>query len=367
MNVYIVLILYVMFLWCAIKNKEILCTMGKIECKRINVFAVLSFSALFFISAMRGKTVGVDTINYIEYYKLVGKLKWSGLLKGAWDHHYFTTEKGYMIFEKICGDLMIPTQVFIALCAGIFVYGIYKLVENYVRESTLLAIFSFLAVGSYLLSLNALRQGIGVGLCCMAWIELKKGNVKRFIVEVLLACTFHVSCCVFFLALLFEKIPASKKSVIILTAGLIAFGFIGATVIPFVLRWFPLYARRYGNGRWKINEANGIVAVWIIVIAIVVALALRKDWSAKENHKDFEIMLFSICYVCINIIGLSFDGAQRLSMLFQPFLILLFDESCSLWQGKTKSVYTAGVIAGMLMIFIRASATAQYVYLPFWA
>lgn len=367
MNAYVFLIFYIIFLWCITKKGTILYTIGNMQCEKRNLFFVMSFFAIFLLSALRNETVGTDTISYIKYYNAVKGLKWKSLFNGGWENLFFTTEKGFMVFEKICGDLMIPPQIFIALCAGIFVYGIYKLSENYVKESVLLSILSFLAIGSYLLSINVLRQGIGVGLCCIAWVELKKGNRKYFITGVLLACTFHVSCCVFFLALFFEKIPASKKSVIVSTVGLIAFGFTGATVVPFILRWFPIYSDRYGHGRWEINEANGIVVVWGLVIAIVVALALKESWRNKENHIDFEIMLFSLCYVCINIIGLSFDGAQRLSMLFQPFLILLFDKSCSLWHGKAKSVYAAGVMAGMLLLFIRASSTAQYTYLPFWA
>lgn len=366
MNAYVFLILYIIFLWLATKKGKVFCTINLRKQKKINFFTALAFFACFFLSSVRNKSVGSDTINYIDYYKKVGMLSWKGFIRGEWNNRYFTTEKGFMIFEKICGDLMIPTQIFIALCAGIFVYGIYKLSENYVKESVLLAAFSFLAVGSYLMSINALRQGVAVGLCYAAWVELKNGKKKRFIVEVLLACTFHVSCCVFFIALIFEKISAGKRKALILTAGSIIFGTVGASVLPLVLRWFPIYSDRYGHGRWKINEANGIVVVWGIVIAIVIALALKKDWRKKENHIDFEIMLFSLCYVCINIIGLSFDGAQRLSMLFQPFLILLFDKSCGLWHGKAKSVYTAGVVAGMLLLFIRASSTAQYTYLSFW-
>lgn len=367
MSAYVFLIIYIMIIWCITKKGTVFCTTGNLRGKKINVFMWLSFVAIFLLAAFRNEMVGVDTVSYIKYYKAVKELNWKGMFNGAWDHLFFTTEKGFMVFEKICGDLMIPTQLFIALCAGIFVYGIYKLIKNYANDSVLLAVFSFLAVGSYLLSLNVLRQGIGVGICYIAWIDLKKGNRKRFIIEVLIACSFHVSCCVFFLALLFEKIPANKKNIFISIVSLIGFGFVGATVISFVLRWFPVYAKRYGNGRWEINEANGIVVVWIIVIAVVIALALKEDWSIKENHGDFEIMLFSLCYVCINIIGLSFDGAQRLSMLFQPFLILLFDRSCSLWKGKIKSIYMVAAIVGMIMIFIKASSTAQYAYLPFWA
>lgn len=367
MSAYIILIFLVLLFWGMTKKGIVLCTKGNLDGNKMNLFAVLSFGSAFVVSALRNESVGADTINYIRYYKEVGKLRWSGLFNGGWNHHFFTTEKGFMIFEKICNDFMIPTQLFIALCAGIFVYGVYKLEKNYSKNSELLSVMSFFAVGAYLLSINALRQGIGVGLCCMAWVELKRGNWKKFIIEVLLACTFHLSCSVFFLVLVFERIPAEKKSLMISTIGIMFFGFFGAAVFPFILRWFPVYAARYGKGRWKINEANGIVAVWVAVVIIVILAAFLKDWSEKESHIDFEIMLFSLCYVAINIIGLSFDGAQRLSMLFQPFLIVFFDRSCSLWRGLTRNIYMAGIIVGMLIIFTRAASTAQYVYLPFWA
>lgn len=171
----------------------------------------MSFLAVFLLSALRNKTVGVDTVSYIKYYEAVQELSWGGLIKGEWNHHFFTTEKGFMILEKICGDLMVPTQLFIALCAGIFVYGIYKLVSTYIESNVIVSVFSFLAVGSYLLSINVLRQGIGVSLCCIAWVELKKGNWKRFVIGVLLACTFHVSCCVFFFGGYLRKNTSGKK------------------------------------------------------------------------------------------------------------------------------------------------------------
>lgn len=205
MSAYIILIVYILLLWCVTKKGTVLYTVGNVKSEGSNFFVAMSFLAVFLLSALRNKTVGVDTVSYIKYYETVQELSWEGLIKGEWNHHFFTTEKGFMILEKICGDLMVPTQLFIALCAGIFVYGIYKLVSTYIESNVIVSVFSFLAVGSYLLSINVLRQGIGVGLCCIAWVELKKGNWKRFVIGVLLACTFHVSCCVFFWRLSSKK------------------------------------------------------------------------------------------------------------------------------------------------------------------
>ena len=187
MSAYVILIVYILLLWCVTKKGTVLYTVGNVKSECSNFFVFMSFLAIFLLSALRNKTVGVDTVSYIKYYEAVREMSWEGLIKGEWDHHFFTTEKGFMILEKICGDLMVPTQLFIALCAGIFVYGIYKLASTYIEGNVIVSVFSFLAVGSYLLSINVLRQGIGVGLCCIAWVELKKGNLKRFVIGVLLA------------------------------------------------------------------------------------------------------------------------------------------------------------------------------------
>lgn len=366
MNVYVFLVIYIIFFWCVTKGGRIWCVVGKLNYKKINVFTFMAFSGSFLLSALRGATVGADTENYIRYYEKIKELDWKGLGRGAWEHKFYTTEKGFMIFEKICNDLMIPTQVFIALCAGIFIYGIYKMANNYIQNSMLMAVFVFLAFGAYLLSMNALRQGIGIGICCIAWVELKRNHFKRFVLLVLFSCTFHISCCVFFLALVFEKITANTKNVLIAVGGTFVLGVAGKMILPYILHWFPVYAVRYGHGRWKINEANGVVLAWAIIIVVVIILSLKIDWSKWENHIDFEIILWALCYVCINIIGLSFDGAQRLSMSFQPFLILLFDRFGGIQKGKHKIIYTTGGIVGMVMFFIKASSTAQYVYQPFW-
>ena len=188
MSAYIILIVSILLLWCVTKKGTVLYTVGNVKSEGSNFFVFMSFLAVFLLSALRNKTVGVDTVSYIKYYEAVRELSWGGLFKGEWDHHFFTTEKGFMILEKICGDLMVPTQLFIALCAGIFVYGIYKLVSTYIESNVIVSVFSFLAVGSYLLSINVVRQGIGVGLCCIAWAELKKGNLKRFVIGVLRRC-----------------------------------------------------------------------------------------------------------------------------------------------------------------------------------
>lgn len=99
-------------------------------------------------------------------------------------------------------------------------------------------------------------------------------------------------------------------------------GVVATGAMTYLLSWFPVY-KRYGIGIWKINKANGIILAWIAVILVILLSIFLKDWRQEENHIDFEILLWGMCYVCINVIGLSLYGAPRLAFTF-----LLFWCSC---------------------------------------
>ena len=173
MSAYIFLAGSIFILWCITKGGNIVCKLSHARNEKWNLFLSLSFFASFLLMAVRGISVGADTISYVKYYDCMRDLDWSELFTGGWNYHFFTTEKGFMILEKICNDLEIPTQMFLAICAAIFIFGVYKLAENYIGEYKLVAVYAFLALGGYLMAMNVMRQGIGVGICCLAWHELQ--------------------------------------------------------------------------------------------------------------------------------------------------------------------------------------------------
>lgn len=364
MNIYIFLVVYIWIIWCITHKKDIFSDM-KASKKQQDFFLIATFIPIFFLSAFRGDTVGADTRNYILYYNIVGALNWCDFFTPIWDSQFYTTEKGYMILEKVCSDLYIPSQGFLGICAFIYLLFMYKFLKENIKNNLFLAICTFIAIGSYLMSLNVMRQAIGVSICCYAWGKLKEKHVMLFILLVLLACSFHISCCIFFIALFFEKISANKRNLIGIFLVCSFLAVYGREVVQWLLNFFPVYASRYGLGRWAISEANGIVFVWFIMSILIYMVMCLFIWSTRE-HKDFEILLFNISYLCVSIIGLYFDGMERMSVLFQPFVILLFDRTCDLWKKRTRRIYEMLVIVGMLILFIRSCSTTQYIYIPFW-
>ncbi len=99
---------------------------------------------------------------------------------------------------------------------------------------------------------------------------------------------------------------------------------------------------------------------------VIVELAFTTDWKNRENHIIFEVMLCGMAYLGINILGQSFDGFDRLSIFFQPFLILLFEYGGKCFEHRISRMYYTGVAVSMMMLFLRLSSTEQYQYIPFW-
>ena len=88
----------------------------------------------------------------------------------------------------------------------------------------------------------------------------------------------------------------------------------------------------------------------------------------RNNKLDrFEVILFSTLYVVFNVAGLMFDGLQRMPVFFSPFLILLFEDSLKLLEGRSRQIYKITLIVVFSVLFIRSSTTAQYAdYQFFW-
>lgn len=367
MNAYLLLVFIIFFLWLGTKGDKVVLK-SNVGNEKINssVFLSLSFFMIFLLMALRGPSVGADTANYMRYFIEVANLEWRGMFDGSWNNAYYSTEIGYMIFEKLISLFSRNTQVILVCSAALYLTCIYYFVNKFCYNH-ILAISVFLGIGSFLLAMNVMRQGIAVGIVCLSWCKLLEKKYKWSIFLFLLATSFHVSAIIFLCFFVIHFIPANVKNFFICTLLLILVLLSGNEIIYRVLNFFPTYAYRYGRGLWNISEANGVIILWIIIAIIIVEAVFTVNWKKIENHFLFEVLILCLAYLGTQIIGQSFDGMQRLSMYFQPFLILLFEEGGKKIEGKMSKVYTGGVSIAMFLLFLRMASTSQYLFVPFWS
>ncbi|NBI71536.1 EpsG family protein [Clostridiaceae bacterium] len=366
MTVYLCLIIWILIVWGTTRGGRIFVVSGSDKYHiRTNLFLAAVFFSSFLLMAARGESVGTDTAVYLTHLSEIAQLKWETFFSGGWDGQFCTSEKGFMVFEKILSYFTEKGQFLLVVCAAIYTGCMYRFLKHF-SNHILTATVSFLCVGSYMLAMNVMRQCVAVGFCCIAWIHLQNKQHKKAALWILLACTFHRSSIIFFVTMLLKKIPVNRTLFAAAAAAAAVFSAWGSRIVYWVISFVPVYAARYGRGRWEISTANGIKILWFIIALLIIVLAFTTDWKNRENHIIFEIMLCSMAYLAINIVGQSFDGFDRLAIFFQPFLILLFEEGGKCFERKTSRVYYMGVTVCMALLFLRLSSTAQYQYTPFW-
>lgn len=359
-SIYIIEIIIILILSIAFNFHYILKRLKK------EYFLVVAMFIAFFVSALRGTSVGADTVSYKRYFEIIDKLSWKEALETVFVRKWYSTEIGYTILQKIVGIFFNHSQWIIAVCAGIYSYCMYYFIKKACKDKVM-AMFVFLCTGSYLLSFNLMRQALGVGLSCVAWIMLKENRNKIAFLLLMLACSFHISSIVMFVVFIIENIPASRKMFGIIGIGMLLFISFGTVILNFVLKFFPVYQARYGIGRWDVGSINGILILWIIILALILLILWKTDWKVEKKHIDFEIIIYSLVFLMVNIVGQSYDGFARVSMFFQPFLIVLFDMAEQRFKGITKQIFVTGVIISCSLLFLKMASTAQYEYNFFFA
>lgn len=353
------MILYIVILY-------ILCS--KINNKNRNLYFLIgSLSVAFLLTALRGLTVGEDTLGYINEFKyaVASNHGLHNYLVGALSRRYIT-DIGYQVFQWIISRFTSNPQVLLASCGLIYVYGIYTILKNNCKYE-FVSVLSFLAM-MFLQSFNVMRQYVAVGLCCIAW---GKKNDKRFVISIfliLIAMLFHRSAIVFFIIFIVDRLKSRRKTFSIILSTCAIFVLFGKQMIVQVIRiipYFYLYSNRFGLGLWDVS-IHGIVVFWIIALILIVLLVFKADWE-NIDKKYFEATVYSCFYLTCNFVALYFDGFNRLSAYFAPFMLITIDYSINLWKGKSKIFYISFIILLMSTWFMRGTTFNEYYAYSFFS
>lgn len=330
-------------------------------------YMVVSCILLFGPLALRGAEVGSDTLTYLRYFEAVKNLSWGEVIRESFGIQGYSMELGYMLLEKLVGSIFISNQWILIVGAAIFMYGIYKLLYT-LTNNKMISLCSFMASGAYLLSYNVMRQSIAVGLCCLSFCYLAQKKTKISAIFYFIAITFHTSAIFFGVIYIIQRLVMSKKTIATLGIVAILFGVAGRNVLSWVLKnFFPGYYYNYGQGKWGIGSAGGIIFFWGIIAVLIIMITLKTDWKNKDNRLIFQILILCMIYLSISILGQSFDGLQRLAMYFEPFLPLLLERGEYYFDRWARQIYIVGVSVCCLAFYVMAAGSTEYTpYTFFW-
>lgn len=295
-----------------------------------------------------------DFTNYLTYFLNSPKLTDSDLLYYATHSHY---ELGYSLFQAAIKTFINSATIFfIVLCLFSFVAR-YKFYARFcdIKELCIL-FFSFLAHEFLRKDCIQIRNGIASAIVLCSLYYLYKSDVKRFVVGIILACSFQMTAIVafplaflkyeyssgyfkilkycFFFAIIFSIVFPLRKILVLLS---------GIGLIPSRVNVYLLWA----DYLTSMKITNPFLLKQILILGYVF---IRKEKYMKDKRIFF---LFEVYFVS-TIYYLIFRDfeilAARFGSLFYatetPLLLLLINK-----RKKKKNYYRFFLVLMYFLIY----------------
>jgi len=282
------------------------------------IFLIIAFIILTFISGFRAIEVGTDTKSYIELF--------NRLLIGIKDTH---NEYGYVIFNNLVGlfsknpnAIIIATSIFINLGILSFIY--------YNSKNVWLSVYLYITMYYYFFSFNYVREFMAIALVVNSYYFLKKKKIFLFLLFITLAVSFHTTA-IIGLLLYFAYWKSSNLKVIYLIFGIsIVFLFKFDVIMSYFFQYFPRYNVYSGS---YLDRSGGIMII-VLYFLIFITLVFFKS---RSNNSEYNTMIIISCIsAALSIIGYKHFIFVRPALYFYIFSIIIIPEIISRFKPKNR-------------------------------
>ena len=272
---------------------------------------ILFCGLLAFMIAFRGPEIGTDTPMYQYLYKNrdLDRIVHSSLL---WLESVNSTEPGYTILMYLLDKLGLNFRAMTVLEALIYMIPVGILVYRYSRNPYL-SLFFFVCMDYFGFALTGMRQTIAMGICILAFLEMRKGKTLRFLLLTVLACFFHKSALCFFPVCILERFPLNRKfTVAALVVGVLA------VIFKDPLRQFLLLFSRLD---YEMVETGGDRMYLFMASMLVLDIFILKNKTA--DREDVNIFRYMMLAAVIMFPVLQFNAAVfRLHFYYSLMMIV---------------------------------------------
>lgn len=312
------------------------------------IYALSIILPIVLVSAFRGD-VGTDTQRiYYPYFLnyIVGNNKYMG------------KEIGFLLFTRLTNKIYPSYSAFLFFIA-LLIWSVYyytilhtkELKENYVL------LFSGLFCIFFAPSLNIMRQSIACALIFGAYITIIQQNLKKFILILFIAMTFHTSAILFFpmyyiYYFLNDKYKTVKTVFIIVLCVAIIFLFPIMFQVMGHFELFEKYTTNYSGMVSFTMRWNKILVRLPLYISEIISFVIIRKKKIPDTRMLF--YLVAIVIECASILfGFYMEWAFRLSYYFSLAHIFYWNYCViELKSVRNKQVLSVYVILLYILYFI---------------
>lgn len=332
MFIYILVILLILFLRTQLSSIGNVSVYRKTENRYLSVVCWV----LILISALRGETVGADTVMYMHEYLNMDSQSYAEILR---DKDYV----GFYLPAKILANLNIPLQIWLGLVAMTYVLPVTALIRRYSNDK-LYAMLCFYLMGAFSFSLAGLKQTMAMGLLLVGLLAFLDKKYFYAILFSAWAYYCHKTCVVFVVAYPLYYFRNYKHYYMVLIP-----------VIVFVIVFFKeflifgleqLESERYSAYLELEEDRIYSSTTLIFYLTLLVVSFLFMDKKAQNEQAQTLRFYFGMSACCMAFQTFAFVSASafRISLYFLPFFAILLSDSFDDKKRKYIKIITALMI-----------------------
>lgn len=288
--------------------------------------------ALTLLAGLRGNTIGFDTHIYNNIFLWIEE--------GA----NYPIEPGWYYLNKLVGLLGGNFNFFLWVVSFL---TLFPLGVAFVRCSPnpLFSLFLYYSLYAYLNSYNGMRQFLAISFVIVGYTYLP--NIKKFIICILVATSFHFSA-IFSLGALFYKILVMKRSLVIVSL-LVSF------LLGLVLN-DDLFALLAGPYAQYLESDFGYRENLTSAVVLVIFMDILFCWCFFTSTDNFKqsiwTKIFFFAIILINI-TLQLQLGARVILYFTLVQVLYFPNYFNHNIVKNKLMLKSIIIAYVAIVFMK--------------
>lgn len=312
----------------------------------------IGFGALILISALRGSSVGADTISYMNDYSFILKSSFRQVIER------YEIGSGYYILAKIFSFTRLNVHWWFGVVTLVYCYSIFKLFVR-LSDNPLYSLLCFVGTGLFSFSLPAGKQCLGMAFITLAFLALiDKKNLLCILLTIIAYWCHHVSIIFVFAAILWKIKDKFYYYPVCVGFMLLAF---------FSGQWFwETMISSLDNDHYTdlyLTADNVYSSTTFIFYLVLVLIAFTRFRPYTDSNKAISRLCYggSLLAVSFQSLATSFSTAFRIANFFVPFLCILLP-NC--FHKKNASILFYFVLALVLFYFIYTERNSSYIF--FW-
>lgn len=279
-----------------------------------NIFILLSFGIVFFISGWR-YGIGTDYFNYIDMYRYITS---QGSIITA-IKTFSNVEPGFIILNYLVKYFFNDERYIFIVCSFVTLFFIYKGIWSFKSKINIgFALFIYLLL-FHNISFNAVRQFIAIAIVFYSMRYLFNRKLIMYLVFITIACSFHLTSIVMLPLYFIYGNNYIKKYNRIIIYGFLCFSLL---ILDSLVQNFFISSRYSDYISSNLYSEGGIGAFIVRLPLIFLLLIFSKDIVNYDKRGSFLINII-ILELVLSLFGYKIEFFTRFLIQFNIIKVLL--------------------------------------------